>query len=446
MFAKNSKNKYAAEKQDDNTLLIGIDIGTAWLRIIAGTVAADGAVSVRYYREVPSSGMTAGAVSDLFSLGDGLTLLLQDVEASIGQPVTHCFVGIAGRHIASINEAGSATVQSKVVTPADQRRCMENACSVKLQEGYEIIQVVPQYYTCDGGTRITNPIGLSAMRVEVMAHIVSCSVDQESNLRRALSRVSSDVVIDRFVFTGIAASHAVLLPDDQAIGVGLIDYGAGTVNVAVYDESHLIMSFGLDRGGKDITRAIAMRFGLPLSLAEKIKCDYGAAGSTLLTESDRSMSFLQVPVRGADGREENIYIKKEELADIIGAELQNVFNSVSNFIERFSRETKLVLNLGAGFVLTGGVAKTRGIDKLASTALSPERYGAVKVKIGVPSDVTWCEPNKAVGPDLAVAVGLLSCHQADNPDPMQEEEPEGQERGLLGRWWQQMKDWYKTEM
>ena len=423
-------------------LLLGIDIGTSWLRIIAGEVDADGAVAVRFYREQPAQGLNAGSVSDLFALSAELTALLQDVEPNLGQRFDHCLLGIAGRHIESRNEHGTATVQNRVVSTADRDHCIENARSVKLSEGNHIIHVIPQFYTCDNGSEITNPIGLSAMRVDVQVHIISCSRDQENNLRAAIQRVTPDVMIDRFVFTGIAAADAVLSLDDKNIGVCLIDYGAGTVNVAVYDKQRLIISFGLDRGGNAITRAIALRYGLPLSLAEKIKCEYGVAGSSLLTDEERGKS-LQVSVPGADGKVETLLIPKADLADVIASGLQDVFNSVSDHIEHAAREQGVLLRLGAGFVLTGGVARTRSIEKLASVSLTQERFNIVKVKVGIPRGVSWCDDSQP-GPDKAVAVGLLRFGRSDLDERYQSaaEEPEGGVKSA----WSKLKDWFKREM
>ena len=442
MFAKNKSKTAAIERGTERSLLIGIDIGTSWLRLIAGTVDADGAVTVRFYREVKSSGMNAGSVSDLFALSDALTLLMQDVEPKLGHALDHCLLGIAGRHIESRNEHGTATVQNRIVSRVDRDHCIENARSVKLTEGNHIIHVIPQFYTCDNGSEIINPIGLSAMRVEVQVHIISCSRDQENNLRSAIQRVSSDVMIDRFVFTGIAAADAVLSLDDKNIGVCLIDYDAGTVNVAVYDRQRLIISFGLERGGNAITRAIALRYGLPLSLAEEIKCKYGAASSTLLSESDRKMS-LQVSVGGADGQDEKVFISKADLADVIASGLQDVFNAVSDQIEHCSRDMGIVLNLGAGFVLTGGVAKTRSIEKLATLALSPNGYDLVKVKVGNPRGVTWCD-DSPVGPDKAVSVGLLRFGRSDLDDRLQGEQGAQQEKG--SSLWAKIKEWFHKEL
>lgn len=447
----NKSRNTLPERGAEGLTLIGIDIGTSKLRIIAGTVDDDGLVQVSYYDEVASHGMVCGAVGDMFALSDALAVLLQNFQEQTGLRPSHCLVGVAGRHIISANERGLATVQNRIVSAADRKHCVESARSAKsLVDGYEIVHVVPQYFICDNVSQIMNPIGLSAVRVEAVVHVVSCKIDHARNMRSVLQRVSPEAVIDRFAFNGIAAADAVLSNDEKNIGVCLIDYGAGTVNVAVYENQHLILTFGLARGGDNITRRIATRWGLPMATAEQIKYVCGVSGASGMSggeyRSGEEDKKFQVKYPLSDGTLQTVLLERDHVAETIADELKDVFNAVSDCIERYTRDVNTTINLGAGFVITGGVANIKGIEQVSTLALSPNRYTPVKVKVGIPCKVNWGDNTKSHGPEAAVAVGLLRFGHADLEERLQSQ-PEGQAgSGGLGGVWKTIRDWFNKEL
>lgn len=433
-------------KNGGSNVIVAVDIGSAVLRMIAGEVNADGQIRVISYKECPSAGMSSGAVSDLSLLSDRLSNLVQDFEQDTGISLAHIIIGIAGRHIESRNEYGTTTVQARTVTVLDKNRAIENAQSVRFTEGSHIIHVVPQNYEIDSSTEITNPIGLYAMRLDVRVHIISCNRDQENNLRTALQSLSPNIFIDKVIFNGIAAADAVLTDGDKEIGVCLIDIGAGTVNVIVYDHKKLVISFGLSRGGDMITRAIATHFGLPLDIAEMLKKKFGIAHYELLTEEERTR-IIKIPINYGDGTTEEYPVPLEELAKVITYNLIDLVRSISDKIEHISREMNSTYNLGSGFVLTGGAVQLRGMDRFASVFLSPNNYqqtgvtSTVKVKIAVPRGVVG--DDSIFSPDKVVSVGLLRF----GSNALNEKQMQGpvEDDSKVKNMYHKFKDWFTRE-
>ena len=442
LFSQNSgKNQTMRRSSDAQKVLVAIDIGSSMIRLIAGEVLDDGQVKVLFYRETKSAGISNGAVSDLAALSNRLSTLVQVFESEFGVNLSHCILGIAGRHIESKNASGAATVQNKIVSLYDRDKAIENARSVRLTDGHHIIHVIPQFYTVENTSDITNPIGLSAMRLDVKVHIISCSRDQENNFRSAIAKISPNVLIDHVVYNGIAASDAVLTEGEKEIGVGLIDFGGGTVNVTVYDRKRMVFSFGLERGGFEITRRIATYFALPLSVAEQLKNEYGVAFPRMLSPEDKKRRF-KITLNNSEEGEECI-VSKLELADLIYQGLEDIFYSIRDRIESLSRKNGMVLSLGAGFVLTGGMAKTKGIEELAAYRLAPDSNSVVKVKIGKARGVTGFK-EEPIGPDKSVCVGMLRFGKSVMNERNYETERAEQTgvKSVFGK----IKDWFSREL
>lgn len=400
IFSKGSKAQAESFAHDP---LVAVDIGSSKIRLLAGEVNDSGEINVIYFKEIPSAGMVNGAVSDLNELSDKLSELVHDYESATEFTFSHCIIGISGRHIMSENELGNATVPTHRVTEQDRQHAIAHASSIKFSDLNHIIHVLPQTYEIDDAKDITNPIGLSAMRLGVVVHLIACNEDQENNLRSAIERLSPNISVDQVIYSGIAAADAVLSQNDKDLGVCLIDYGEGTVDVSVYENSNLVLTFGLEYGGRRMTRDIATRFGVPLRTSEIIKIKHGVAHPGLLDEREAN-TILSIPVRHT---EEKVLIGRIELANTVGLLLSDTFNQIRNRLELYTRSTGQQLALGAGFVLTGGVAKTVGICRLGSIKLSPQEGSfKVLVRVGEPRGVIT-DFDEMLSPDCATVVGLL---------------------------------------
>lgn len=400
MFLKGDK----AAKDHDNAPdpLVAVDIGTSKIRLIAGSVDEENIVNISYYAEVSSSGVSNSSVSSIDKLADKLAELIDDYENKTGRAFSHCVMGISGRHIESCNESGSATVPTSYVTVSDRDHAIEDVRAIVFGEYKHLIHLIPNSYTLSGTTTRDDPINMRGSRLKVNAHLINCNEDQESNFRSAFTKLTKSFNIDHVIYSGIAAADAVLTEEEKEIGVCLIDIGGGSVNVSVYDQNDLVMTFGVEQGGTGITREIATRYGIPLSTAEMIKVNYGLAHPALLTEENKNKG-LSIPVNNG---EEPRAVAFSDLAKVIGLKLSDILKIVSDRIDHKKRTEGIDITLGAGFVLTGGVACTRGMATLASNMLAPrDSSQRVKARVGIPCGVTGSD--EVAKPDCATAVGLL---------------------------------------
>lgn len=441
-----SNNKKNQQKQNRKDPIVAIDIGTYNIRFIVGSVQADGYVEVLYYKEDLSSGMVAGSVADLDLLAKGITNLVQNFQEELGLEWHSCVLGMAGRYITSFNSHGNTTIIGDSVSALDKKKAIENACAVRFGAGEILLHGIPQHFTVNGQSGILNPIGLSAPRIDVSVHMIVASVDQRKNLQRAISLVSDSVHVEKVIYNGIAAADAVLTDSEKEIGVGVIDLGEGTVNVAIYDQKQLIISFGLVHCGDRIRREIAQSFGISLKASEGLKHD-ACATVEALAETNYN-GYFTVPGDYEYSEEMPIHpirVQATDVIHIIEDNLADTFRSVRDRIEDIvSQDTDLSsLNLGAGFVLTGGMANMPGIELLASRNLSTNPNMRVNVRVGIPRGVVSNDEEtfKAMqSPSLATAIGLLR-HTGKELNEVQDLESQNKASGSVNilskikKWW-----------
>lgn len=403
-----------SKQEDELDPLLAVDIGSSKIRLIAGTVEDGGEVHVLYYRDYPSAGVTNGAVSDIDKLSARLSQLVLDYKEAMDLPFEHCVINISGGQIISANNSGQCAVSTRKVTEVDRLNAINVARSVEFDQENHIIHVIPQNYETDSSSEVTNPLDMSSLRLKANVHLIACNESQENNLRTAFERVSPNIKIDEVLYSGLAAADAVLSQEDKDIGVCLIDLGGGTINVALYDRGKLVFSLGRADCGGRITRDIATSCGIQLKPAEFLKINCGVAHPMLLEDPDVGYAFTP----HADSKEQ-LKVSGQALARSICLSLWDIFGIVNNKIDAFTKNEAVNVALGAGVVLTGGVANTKGIVPLGLSFFENDgKNRKIKVRVGVPRgfDVGSGVDEDLKNPEYATAIGMLRLAAAIDRD------------------------------
>ncbi len=390
-------------------VVAAIDIGTTKVLALVGEVHRSGDVSLTGVGSSPSRGLRKGMVVDIDATARAVQDAVQKARRMCGNPVKSAYLALAGAHMTSENSKGVIAVSNRgqEISVADVDRVLEAASVVNIPSDREIVHVLPRHYIIDGYDGIRDPIGMAGSRLEVEAHIVTGSSAGLQNLYRAVERAG--IEIEDVVFAPLASGDAVLLQDEKDLGVVVADIGGGTVDIALYSEGSIAQSAILPMGGEIVTTDIAVVLRTSLAQAEVVKIDYGYACPDMVPDG---LAF-NVPNVGGQGIRD---ISAFNLAQIIEARMREIFSLIGETVSRWTSWH----SIPAGVVLTGGVAATRGIERLAEDVLSvpvrvgiPEGMGSMQDMAGVPSFST------GVGMLYHAGRGLRSEYQRDS-QPYQE--------------------------
>jgi cell division protein FtsA len=173
------------------------------------------------------------------------------------------------------------------------------------------------------------------------------------------------------------------------MGAIVCDIGGGTTDLAIYIDGDIWHTMVLAIGGNHITSDIAHGLRLSLPQAEEIKKQYGHAVEGEVSEGDR------FTVR-AFGEEHPIAVSRKELAHIIEARVEEIFQLVLQEIKRSGYDGLLP----AGMVLTGGTSALPGLRSLASEILG------LPVRISKPENLVGLV-DQLHSPAFSTSVGLL---------------------------------------
>src|SRR3989344_6440257 len=245
----------------------------------------------------------------------------------------------------------------------------------------------PKSYTVDEQRGIKNPVGMSGIRLEVDAHIITGQIQHVKNMEKCVDQAGVD--IDAIVPATIAVSEAVLTKRQKELGVVTIDVGAGCTSVAVFEEGTILHSMSLPVGGETITNDVAIGLRTSIDTAERIKIEYGS----LLPEEINEREMIDL---SSVSKIDTQTVSKKYLAEIMQARYYELFSLVKEVLKQIGRDGMLP----AGAVLTGGAVKVPGALDLAREVL------CLPVQMGFPVEIGGVI-EKVDDPAYATALGTL---------------------------------------
>lgn len=402
-----------------NSYVVGLDIGTKKVAAIIGEITEDRKVEVIGIGTAESKGLRKGVVVNLEATTAAIKKAQEEAELMAGVEIDSAFVGISGAHIKSFNSRGVIAVSGKnrEISREDIRRVIDQSKAVSIPPDRDIIHVIPQEFVVDEQDGIKAPLGMSGIKLEVNVHIITSAITSVQNLRTCVER--AEIEIEQVVLNQIATASAVLTHDEKELGAGLIDIGAGTTEVAIFERGSLWYTSIIPIGGDNFTNDIAVGLRTPIPEAEKIKKKFGCVAVPTVDEQET----IEVPSVGK-GRKPRV-LSRQILSDIIQPRAEEIFRLVDGDIKRMGYEK----SLNSGIVITGGTALLEGLEEVA------EEIFDLPVRRGDPAGVSGLI-DRVSTPDYATAVGLILYGLAQWQEHGAAKD---RKKGL----WAKMRDWLK---
>jgi cell division protein FtsA len=374
-------------KKGEKNLIVGLDIGTSKVVAIVGEINEHNQIEVIGIGTQSSRGLKKGVVVNIESTVHSIQKAVDEAELMAGCDIISVYAGIAGSHIRSLNSHGIVAIQEKEVSSNDVDRVMDAARAVSIPGDQETLHVLPQEFLVDSQDGIREPIGMSGVRMEAKAHVVTGAASAVQNITKCIQKCGLEV--DYIVLEQLASSLAVLTEDEKELGSCLVDIGGGTTDIAVFQGGAIQHTAVIPIAGDQVTNDIAVSMRTPTQYAEDIKIKYACALSQLANPDET----IEVP---SVGDRPPRRLARQTLAEIVEPRFEELFSLIRNELRRSGFEE----SIPAGIVITGGSAKMEGAVELAEEVFHmPVRLGSPQYVEGL-SDVVR-------NPIHATGVGLL---------------------------------------
>src|SRR5690606_11304261 len=368
-------------------MIVGLDIGTSKVVALVGEVREDGRLEIVGIGSHPSRGLKKGVVVNIESTVQSIQRAIEEAQQMAGCYIHSAYVGLAGSHIRSLNSHGIVAIREREVMRADLERVLDAAQAVAIPARHRGLHTLPQDYVGDNQEGVREPLGMCGVRLEAKVHVVTCAVNSAQNIEKCVRRCGLEV--DDIILEQLASAYAVLTEDEKELGVGLVDSGGGTTDIAILTEGPVRHTAVIPIAGDQVTNDIAMALRTPTQYAEEIKIRYACALANLAGAGET----IKVPSVGDRPPRE---LSRQALAEVVEPRYDELFTLIQAELRRSGYEDMIP----AGIVLTGGTAKMEGAVELA------EEIFHMPVRLGVPHSVKGLV-DVVRNPIYSTGVGLL---------------------------------------
>jgi cell division protein FtsA len=369
-------------------IVAGLDIGTHSIKaVVAQKKGHD--FEVLSYAEIPSFGLRKGAVVSIEETAKNIQMIIAGIEKDCNKKIGSVFVNIGGSHLYVIPSDGIISVSraDQRISKEDVDRVLQATKAINIPHNEEVLDVFPKEFIIDDQKGIKQPEGLTGIRLEAKVLLLCYFQPYFTNLTQAV--LNSKLQINDVVPSVLAASKAVLTPQQKELGVALIDIGSATTSLAVFEEGELLHLAVFPVGSGNITNDIAIGLKTDVAIAESIKKQHGTC---MFAKTDKDKKDQAVKKIEIFDKSSSLNFTKKSLVDIIEPRVSEILDLVQKELKKIGRQELLP----GGIVLTGGGAKIPKIKELTKETLG------LACEIGIPKGIIGLEDD----PSLATVAGL----------------------------------------
>ncbi len=320
-------------------IIAGLDIGTSAIRLAV----------VEIERGKKSPRVVALIKRPARGLRRGYVVNQEEATAAIGETFKEAARAAHLRLRRVILAAGSITVESRTgdgqvaiaradaeITDNDIARSVEIAeTSLANLANEHILHTIPISFKLDGKKIYGRPEGLRGAKLETRALFITGLKQHIHDLVRAVE--GNGVEVTEVVAAPLAGSLPLLGPTQKAAGCAVLNIGAQTTSLIVFEDGLPLSVQIFPIGASDITNDIALGLQVTLEEAEHLKLN---------------------------PENQNIGIKRK-LYEIIGARLSDIFDYIDGHLKKIGKSALLP----AGLMIIGGTSQAFDIERLARQSL-----------------------------------------------------------------------------
>ncbi len=379
-------------------IVVGLDIGTHSIKALVvqrpkGHPGKDW--EVLSYAEIPSFGLRKGAVVSVEETAKNVQMIMSGVEKDCNRKISSVFVNIGGSHLYVTPSDGIISVSraDQRISKEDVERVLQATKAINMSRNDEVLDVIPREYIVDDQKGIKQPEDLTGIRLEAKVLLLCVFSRYFINLTQAV--LNSKLQINDVIPSPLAAANAVLTPQQKELGVALVDMGAATTSLAVFEEGELIHLAVFPVGSANITNDIAIGLRTEVAIAESIKKQHGTCmfAVSVKDQSRKKIEIFSAKGGSASGGDNTLNFTKKNLVDIIEPRVSEILDLVQKELKKINRQELLP----GGIVLTGGGAKMPKIKELTKETLK------LACEIGTPKGIIGLQDD----PALATVAGLV---------------------------------------
>lgn len=362
-------------------IITGLDIGSSSIRAIVVEQKKDGSLHILAASQKESNGVRKGYIINLEDAAKTISAVVKSLEKISGVSIKNAVVSVGGISLGSTRSKAmirTSKADGEITSHDIKRLVAQSEANLTSMTNKRVIHAIPLVFKIDNNIVQGRPEELKGTKLEVETLFVHCLSLHLADLMKTVE--FAGLTIEDIVASPMAMSNAVLSKQQKETGCVLVNIGASTVSIVVFEDGLPISLEVFPIGSSHITNDIALGLQLPIDEAERVKINYGSPETN---------------------------ISRKKLSDIIDARLNDIFEMIEAHLKKINRNAVLP----GGIVLTGSGSNLFSLEEIAKASLKlPAKVGSLTLAGGSSLNITAPTTNLRDqilnDPGWSVALGL----------------------------------------
>ncbi len=371
-----------------------LDVGSRKLCCYIARLDAGGRFELLGAGHQAADGFEAGMVVNASAAEAAMRAVVDEAERMADERLRRMAVAFSGGAPASGFVKVEVALDGRPVSRRDVTEALRHGADAMTAEGFSILHAVPLGLSLDGGPEVRDVTGVPGRRLTVRAHLVGVADQPLAQLAGCLERCHLE--LDTVVVAPYAAGLACITKDEAERGTLVLDCGARTTSLAVFQQGRLQYVAAVPLGADHLTDELAARLHVSHATAERLK---NLQASVEWRACD-AIETVDITPLDAESPLDTYELPKRRLTEILRPVSETILEAVGDQLAHAPVAAQAAARRGV--VLTGGGALQEGLIDLALEVL---RAGGVR--LGRPDVLEgWNEPPVAAASGgLALVAG-----------------------------------------
>lgn len=342
-----------------------IDIGSDTIKLIVCELYKN-KLNLLAASSVKSKGIKKGLITDVEEASTSIKQAFNEIEDMLGIHIKQVIATIPSYFAEFTMIKGETRIsgENSVVTGNDVINVLENAIQSKLNSNKEMVTVLPIDFTIDNQGGIKEPKGLTGTLLGTRAIMVTTPKKNIYSVVSLLEGIGVEVV--DISLNSIGDAYAFKNKENDELVGAIINIGAETTSVSLYNKGIIVKNSVIGLGGKSIDNDLAYMYKINPKDAIKIKEKFALAHKKYASPNEG------YEVTNTSG--EKIMIKQLEASEIVMSRIEEILTLARKEISILAEKPIEYI------IVTGGVSSSSSFEYIVSEILGKNAIvGNVKV-------------------------------------------------------------------
>ncbi len=325
-------------------IMASLDIGSDSIKLVVGELVKN-RVSILAVAEEPSYGVKDALVVNPDELIKPLERVINKCEEIIGLPIHQLVLTIPSKGAEFSVVTGSVKINNEgsVITGDDVLKVLKVACKDQVPEDKELISIMPTSFSLDDNRVVRDPKGLTSLNLSVRGVLITEPKDNLYKILSCLEKLNIDVLD---ISVGAIGDYYEFKTKEDNKNVGIIvNLGAETSTISVFNKGVLTNTQVIDLGGKNIDNDISFIYKIPISVSHELKHDFALAHNKEANKED-----IRVVKNKSN---EDVRINQYEISEVVKCRLEEILKIIQKQINILTKKEISYI------IFTGGLTEIR---------------------------------------------------------------------------------------